>query len=117
MKVNLAYGQGHLSVDLPENRTTVITPSHIPGLGDERAAVIAALEKPIGVKPLRDWIKPTDKICIGFTDITRATPNERIIPWLLEHLSHVPRENITLLNSLGTHRPNTREELEKLLTP
>lgn len=117
MKVNLAYGQGHLSIDLPENRTTVITPTHIPGLGDERAAVIAALEDPIGAKPLRSWIKPTDRICIGFTDITRATPNDRIIPWLLQHLSHVPRENITLLNSLGTHRPNTREELEKLLTP
>jgi nickel-dependent lactate racemase len=32
-------------------------------------------------------------------------------------LSGVPRENITLLNQLGTHRPNTREELETLLTP
>jgi lactate racemase len=117
MKVNLAYGQGHLSIDLPEKRTTVITPTDIPGLGDERAAAIAALENPIGAKPLRNWIKPTDRICIGFTDITRATPNDRIIPWLLQHLSHVPRENITLLNSLGTHRPNTREELEKLLTP
>ncbi|EEF61582.1 nickel-dependent lactate racemase [Pedosphaera parvula] len=117
MNVKLAYGHGHLSIDLPENRTTVIEPSRIPGLADERAAVIAALENPISAKPLRDWIKSTDKVCIGFTDITRATPNDRIIPWLLQHLSHVPRENITLLNSLGTHRPNTREELERLLTP
>jgi nickel-dependent lactate racemase len=29
----------------------------------------------------------------------------------------LPRENITLLNALGTHRPNTRAELEKLLSP
>jgi nickel-dependent lactate racemase len=35
----------------------------------------------------------------------------------LEHLSGVPRENITLLNQLGTHRPNTKAELETLLTP
>jgi nickel-dependent lactate racemase len=57
-------------------------------------------------------------VCILFTDITRATPNDRIIPWLLEHLEGViPRENITLLNQLGTHRPNTRAELEKMLTP
>jgi len=34
----------------------------------------------------------------------------------LEHLSHPPRERITLLNQLGTHRPNTREELERMLT-
>jgi nickel-dependent lactate racemase len=29
----------------------------------------------------------------------------------------VPREQITLLNQTGTHRPNTRAELEKMLTP
>ncbi len=117
MKVDLAYGQGHLQLDLPENRTTVIAPSHNPGLPDEKAAAMAALQNPIGCRPLREWIKPTDKICIAFTDITRATPNERIIPWLLEYLAEFPRENITLLNQLGTHRPNTKEELEKLLTP
>ncbi|HSH93410.1 MAG TPA: nickel-dependent lactate racemase [Roseimicrobium sp.] len=117
MKVQLAYGQSHLTVDLPEDRTTVITPSHNPGLPDEKGAVLQALASPIQSRPLRDIVKPTDKICIAFTDITRATPNERIIPWLLEHLSHVPRENITLLNQLGTHRPNTREELDKMLTP
>jgi lactate racemase len=66
---------------------------------------------------LRDLIGPTTKICILFTDITRATPNDRIIPWLLKRLDHIPRENITLLNQLGTHRPNTRAELEKMLTP
>lgn len=117
MKIKLAYGRGHLSVELPDKRTTVIEPAHTPGLPDERAAVIAALEKPIGARPLRELIRPTDRVCIGFTDITRATPNERIIPWLLAHLAHIPREQITLLNSLGTHRPNTRAELEKLLTP
>src|SRR2546430_2862729 len=51
--------------------------------------------------------KPGNRICISFTDITRATPNERLIPWLLQHLSHIPRYRFTLLNQLGTHRPNT----------
>ena len=117
MNVNLAYGQGHLPVDLPKDRTTVIVPSHAPALKDERAAVIQALETPIGSRPLKELVKPGDRICISFTDITRATPNDRLIPWLLQHLAHVPRENITLLNQLGTHRPNTRAELEKMLTP
>lgn len=115
MKVQLAYGQGHLAVDFPEG-TTVIEPSHNPGLPDEKGAVFAALRSPIGAAPLLDWIKPSDRICIAFTDITRATPNDRIIPWLLEHLKDHPREKIVLLNQLGTHRPNTQAELEKLLT-
>lgn len=117
MKVNLAYGQGHLSVEMPDGRTTVIEPSHTPGLPDERGAVREGLQKPIGAKPLREWIKPDAKVCISFTDITRATPNERLIPWLLDFLADVPREQIILMNQLGTHRPNTPAELEKMLTP
>ena len=118
MHVSLAYGHGHLDIELPDERTTVIEPAHATGLKDERGSVIAALEKPIGARALRDWIRPDSRICIAFTDITRATPNDRLIPWLLEFLAPlVPRENITLLNQLGTHRPNTRAELEKMLTP
>src|SRR6266542_1716509 len=118
MKVNLAYGQGHLPVDLPDERTTIVEPSHNPGLPDERSAVLAALQNPTGARPLRELVKPADRVCIAFTDLTRATPNERIIPWLLEHIAGVaPHENITLLNQLGTHRPNTKAELEKMLTP
>jgi nickel-dependent lactate racemase len=117
MKVNLAYGQGQLTVELPEDRTTVIEPAHTTGLADEREAVLAALAKPIGARPLREWIKPGDRVCILFTDITRATPNERLIPWLLEYLKDVPRAQIRLLNQLGTHRPNTTVELERMLTP
>lgn len=117
MNVKLAYGQGHLSVDLPDDATTIIEPAHAPGLADEKSAVLKALDAPIGTNALRDWIKPNQKICIAFTDLTRATPNDRVIPWLLEYLNFVPREQITLLNQLGTHRPNTQAELEKLLTP
>ncbi len=116
MTVNLAYGSGHLPIEVPNDRTTVIEPANITGLADEQSAVLGALQKPIGSQPLLERISPDTKICIAFTDITRATPNERIIPWLLEHLGG-PNDNITLLNQLGTHRPNTKEELEIMLTP
>jgi len=117
MRVNLAYGPGHLAVELPDDRTTVITPSDQPGLTDERQAVLDALDSPIGCPSLNDWVKPANRICIAFTDSTRATPNERIIPWLLERLRHVPPEKVTLLNQVGTHRSNTPAELERMLTP
>lgn len=117
MKVHLSYGRGQLPVELPEERTSVIEPNQTPGLQNERSAVLAALDNPISSRPLKEWIKARARICIVFTDITRATPNERLIPWLLEYLAEVPREQITLLNGLGTHRPNTRAELEELLTP
>jgi nickel-dependent lactate racemase len=119
LNVPVAYGRSHLTVALPEALTTVIEPAHLEGLADEQAALHASLENPVGTHALREWLTPEGKVCIVFTDITRATPNERLIPWLLAylHAQGVPREAITLLNSTGTHRPNTKAELEVMLTP
>jgi lactate racemase len=51
------------------------------------------------------------------TDITRATPNDRILPVLLDELEQagIARQNITLLNGLGTHRRQTEAELRAML--
>jgi lactate racemase len=116
MKVPLAYGRSQLTIDLPES-ANLIQPTPTAGLPDERAALFAALDKPIRANPLRESIKPGDRVCIVFTDITRATPNERLIPWLLEYLTQTPAHEVTLLNGLGTHRPNTTAELDRMLTP
>ncbi len=119
MNVKLAYGDGYLDLDLPAEQTTVISPMEQPGLPDEEGSFRDALEAPIGAGSLRERVSHGESLCIVFTDITRATPNERIIPWLLDYLRGcgVRREQVTLLNALGTHRPNTREELSKMLTP
>ncbi|MCE9637807.1 MAG: nickel-dependent lactate racemase [Planctomycetes bacterium] len=118
MRVSLAYGADRLSVELPGDVTTVIEPTPAAPLADERAAVVAALRAPIGRPPLRDVVRGARSVCIAFTDATRATPNERIIPWLLDEIAAagVPRDRVVLLNQLGTHRPSPREELERLLT-
>lgn len=119
MNLSLAYGRGSIEVAFPDAQTRVIEPSHQRGLSDEKAAVLAALASPIGTAALASQITPDARICIVHTDITRATPNDRLIPWLLEFLekSGATRSRITLLNGLGTHRPNTRAELEQMLTP
>jgi nickel-dependent lactate racemase len=118
MNVSLAYGRGSIDLELPDERTTVIVPTHQPGLPDERQAVHAALDEPVASTPLRTQITPETRVVIVHTDITRPTPNDRLMPWLLEYLeaAGARRENIILLNGLGTHRPNTREELEQMLT-
>ena len=119
MNVSIAYGRRQLAVTLPDSFTTVISPAHRDGLPDERAALRAALDAPIGATALRNQLRPGARVCVVFTDITRPTPNERLIPWVLEYLADagVPNAAITLLNSTGTHRPNTRAELEVMLTP
>ena len=44
MKVNLAYGSGHLPIEVPDDNTTIIEPAHIDGLLDEKAAILDALQ-------------------------------------------------------------------------
>jgi lactate racemase len=114
MRVELAYGRKGLTVKVPDE-ATLVRPREVPGLGDERAALEAALQSPIGCLPLRERVRADDHVVIVFSDITRPMPNARVLPVLLRALAHVPREHIVLLNGLGTHRPQTPQELEAML--
>lgn len=115
MRVKLAYGREGLWAELPDGNVTVVEPKFVPGLLDERAAVCKSLWEPMGTPPLQELVRPTDTVAIAFSDITRPMPNDRVLPLLLEGLAHVPRENIVLINALGTHRRNTEEELAGML--
>lgn len=114
MKVSLAYGRTGLDVDLPDG-ATVIEPVEAAGLPDEKGVVVASLRRPIAAAPLREQVKATDRIVIVISDITRPTPNERLVPWVLEEIAHVPREQVTILNGTGSHRANTEAELVQML--
>ena len=69
---------------------------------------------PSGRSRLRERVRPQDRVGIVFSDITRATPHGLILPAVLAELSHVPREQIILFCALGTHRPNTEDELRSM---
>jgi lactate racemase len=113
-KVKLAYGRGSLEIQVPDE-AVVIESRHLEGLPDERAAVVAALRHPIGTPPLRESVKRSDRVAIVISDITRPTPNHKLVPWLLAELDQVPRENFVIINGVGSHRANTREELISML--
>jgi nickel-dependent lactate racemase len=116
MHITLAYGRSGLTVTLPDT-VEVLSPRFIPGLPDEIEALRGALRDPIGSAPLAGLVKPGDKVVLVHTDITRATPNKRILPVLLDELeaAGIARENITLINGLGTHRQQTEAELRAML--
>lgn len=114
--VHLLYGRHGLDIHVP-NETDVLTSHFVAGLPDEVAALRKAMRNPIDSLPLAEKVKHGDKVVIVHSDITRATPNDRIIPVLLAELeaAGVRRQDITLLNALGTHRPQTHSELCRML--
>jgi nickel-dependent lactate racemase len=116
MKVTLNYGRNGLVVDLPDH-SRIVAPRHQRGLPNEASAIREALRHPIGSPPLALLVRPGDKVVISHTDVTRATPNGRILPILLDELESagiVPGD-ITLLNAIGTHRKQTVAELRQML--
>jgi lactate racemase len=114
MHIRLAYGKSGLTVNFPDN-ADVITPKFVAGLPDEAAALREALCHPLGTRPLRELATAEDDVVIVFPDRTRPMPSARVIPAILNELSHLPTDKITLINALGVHRPNTREELTDML--
>jgi nickel-dependent lactate racemase len=116
MKIRLAYGKKGLFFELPdEDYVEVVEPNFVPGLPDERESIRKALREPMASAPLQTLVKSADTITIVFSDLTRPMPNAEVLPVLLEELSHVPHSNIVLINALGTHRPQTKEELMEML--
>lgn len=113
-QVSLAYGKNGLKIMVPD-RAVVIEPRHLSGLADERQAVQEALRKPLGTPPLKDMVTAKDTVAIVISDMTRPTPNDKLVPWLLDELAHVPKENFVIINGLGSHRANTEAELIQML--
>ncbi len=117
METQLQYGKGDLTVEVPSSDVTVLAPKTEEGLPDEAAAFREAVRDPIGGRPLREIVGAGERVAVVIPDITRALPRERLLPWLFEELSHVPPENITIVNGTGSHRANTEEELAAMVGP
>ena len=77
MIVDLKYGREGLAVTLPDS-TDVLATRFVPGIEDEVRAIRQALKDPIGSPPLSNLVKPGNRVVEVHTDITRATPNDRI---------------------------------------
>jgi nickel-dependent lactate racemase len=116
MQVDLPYGREHLVVEVPDD-AVVVEPTDLPGLGDERRAVLAALAEPVSGPPLADLVGPCDHVTVVFPDITRPMPSRTVLPPLLAELERLGAgpERVELLCATGTHRPATPEEMAELV--
>jgi nickel-dependent lactate racemase len=115
---SVPYGKQAIRFSLPsEMRVTQAASKPVPPIENKETAIEDALAHPIGCAPLREIACPGNRVCIVFTDITRACPDDLLVPPILAELkaAGVRDEDITLLCGIGMHRASTREEkIEKL---
>lgn len=115
MDIQLPYGNEKITLNIHADEVSEIRPQFVPGLENEQQAFVSALRKPLSCKALREQISPLDKVAIAIPDITRALPSDRLLTWLFEELSDLPKENVSIIIGTGTHRPNTPEEIIKMV--
>ncbi|MGH9319433.1 MAG: nickel-dependent lactate racemase [Vicinamibacteria bacterium] len=115
IRVRLDYGTTGLDVDLPGERTTVIEPDYPPGVSDPLKALREALLAPIGVPRLSERVGRESRVAISVCDGTRPQPRDLMLRALFESMPRVQAENVVILVAAGTHRANTRDELERML--
>ena len=107
MKVPLMYGQGTLTVDIPDSAELhVVRKPQMPLLKDSVHAATTAIE------PVSRIATGKSTACILVCDITRPVPNGLFIKPLVErlHANGIELDQITILIATGLHRPHDDEE-------
>jgi nickel-dependent lactate racemase len=118
------YGHEELEFMLqPWFDVDVVESGTAPPITDLPGAALAALRRPRGSPPLaqlaREAIdaRPDATAVIAVTDLTRACPDDVLVPPLLDELNAggMPDERITVIVAVGLHRATTdAEKREKL---
>jgi len=113
--IYIAYGRGTIPfyADPELADWHMIRPAFAPPLPHAEEAFRTACRNPIASQPLREVIRPGDRVVIVTSDGTRPVPNRQLIPWLLQELP-VPPEQVTVLLGNGSHRANTPAEIEAM---
>lgn len=110
----LKYGNGEVEFDLPTQEVVdVVEGADYPAIEDIPAALLEALDNPIGTAPLKDIVQHDETVCIVVSDITRAWIRyDAYLPTLLNYLNEagVPDEKIFLLIAYGAHRLQSEAE-------
>lgn len=114
----LRYGKGDISFRIPSEQLLYeLEGRNLKPPEDLAAAYLHALDHPIDCPPLREIIKPGDRVALTVSDVTRGwQKNADTLPLLIDVLNQagVPDDNITVIIAVGAHRLNTKEEFVEL---
>jgi nickel-dependent lactate racemase len=123
IKVHFKLPFGHhqkVEFDVPDkNLAYYVERKKLPSVSDVGDSVAEALKRPIGVPPLSKLVKRNDKVVVLVDDLTRPTPQNEVLPPILEELCADGRsvDNVQIMIALGTHRAMTDAEIVDHLGP
>jgi Lactate racemase N-terminal domain len=125
--VTLPFGDSTVAAELPARARVVSRGGGMPGSGggpqpvDDLDAVMRdALDHPLGLPPIREIVRPGQRVVIAFDDPTVASfgPVRRVaIEAVLAQLADagVAERDVTLICANALHRKFTRDELATII--
>lgn len=114
MQVTVPYGREKLTLDLPDDQVVgVRNPRPMEAASDPDALLRESIEAALDDPDLTTKAGVGATACIAVTDRTRSTPDERIVPILLDQLNRlgVSDEQITVISGGGMHAPDNPHQL------
>ena len=114
------YGDGTVCLALDEKQVLgELHGNHVPPIEDIPAALASALESPIDLPALKNWLTPGDRVTLIISDMSRFwMRQDRVIPPLVNYINAcgIPDGDLTILVANGTHDGGDEKELRTLVT-
>lgn len=108
------YGNEFFEIELPLDwKVTVAAMRDAENISD--VAIERAVLNPLESPRLSELTRGKKTACIAVDDLTKPTEAFRILPCVIEELRRggISDDNISIITSVGTHRPLTRADLVK----
>ncbi len=123
MAIELKYGQGTVSIELPQSADVdILMPNPVRPVSSVKQALTSAfanLDK--NNADLLPELRQKETVAIAIPDETRPLPVIKVLPiildWLFTKISDLIPERVTILVGGGLHPPVDKETLERLVPP
>ncbi len=117
-KYKFKYGRTELSFELEANLVLKeLKIKDYPPLPDPEMAIREAIRSPIKSPPLREIVRPGQKVAFIVNDSTRVANSHIFMPILLDELNAagIPDEDMFIIFAVGAHRLVAEEEMVQLV--
>ncbi|MGB9700280.1 MAG: nickel-dependent lactate racemase [Thermodesulfobacteriota bacterium] len=117
-KYKFKYGKKEISFELDADLVLdELKIKDFPSLSDPETAIKEAIRHPIQSPPLREIVRPGQKVAFLVNDSTRVANSHVFMPILLDELNSagIPDEDMFIMFAVGAHRLVPEEEMVQLV--
>jgi nickel-dependent lactate racemase len=112
MKVEVPFGEGKETVEVPDDAIgEIVFPNELPD-NDEESLLPNALSNPIGSTRLSEFLQGAKNVVVIVNDATRPTPTAKVMDQIYPHLEGY---DFRIVVATGMHRAPTEEEYRFIL--